>query len=282
MFSKRMILVAVVVILVTANIILLTITGKYVRTPGGPGRGALALVSPFQKALVGGVRSVSAIWHQYFFLVSTADENRKLKQELAEARQQMAVCDETTIAVDRLRRLLAFSEQGPYPLIAAEVVGKDPSPWSRTLIVDKGTRHGAQKGFAVVVPDGIVGVITESSGGFSRVLLLVDPNSAVDALVQETRARGIVKGTGSGPCDFDYVLRKDAVSIGDMVISSGLDGVFPKGLPVGRVSDVMRMRAGIFQKITVTPDVNFDTLEAVFIIPQSPPDPALLLAPDTP
>jgi rod shape-determining protein MreC len=118
----------------------------------------------------------------------------------------------------------------------------------------------------VVIPEGIVGVVIEASGRFAKVLLLTDPNSAVDALVQHTRARGIVKGGGADYCVFDYVLRKHEISVGDMVVSSGLDGVFPKGLRIGRISEIVRQNAGIFQKVSVTPYVDFDILEEVFVI----------------
>jgi len=108
--------------------------------------------------------------------------------------------------------------------------------------------------------------VVEASGRYAKVLLLIDPNSAIDALVQRTRARGIVKGGGAGYCVFDYVLRKHEINVGDTVVSSGLDGVFPKGLRVGRVSEIVRLNAGIFQKVSVTPYVNFEVLEEVFII----------------
>ena len=151
-------------------------------------------------------------------------------------------------------------------MIAAQVVGKDPSPWSKTIIVDKGNRAGIGQGAPVVIPEGIVGVVVEASARSSKVLLLIDPNSAVDALVQRTRARGIVKGGGAGYCLFDYVLRKHNISVGDTVVSSGMDGVFPKGLPVGRISEIVRLNAGIFQKVSLTTSVDFEILEEVFII----------------
>lgn len=264
-----MVLVAVVITLVTVNIILLTLTGKYTHAPGGLGRGTMVVVSPFQKALSTIVQSAKSVWYQYFFVVSTAEENQRLKKELAEIRGKLNYCDEAIIATSRLRRLLDFTEEIRHPMISAQVVGRDPSPWSKTIIVDKGMRHGVRQGLPVVVPEGIVGVVTDASGRFSKILLLIDPNSAVDGLVQTTRSRGIVKGTGENHCEFDYVLRKDTVDIGDVVVSSGLDGVFPKGLRVGRISEVMRMDAGIFQKVTLTPDVDFDVIEEVFIISQT-------------
>jgi len=266
MFSKRMILVALVIVLVAVNIILLTITGKHTQAPSGLGRGALVIVSPFQKQFTAFFDSVKDTWNQYFFLVSKAKENQRLKKALGQSLEQLNRYSETEIANDRLRHLLGFEKEIPRPMIAAQVVGKDPSAWSKTIIVDKGTRDSVRQGAPVVIPEGIVGVVVEASARYAKVLLLTDPNSAVDALVQQTRARGIVKGGGADYCVFDYVLRKHEISVGDMVVSSGLDGVFPKGFRVGRISEIVRQNAGIFQKVSVTPYVDFEILEEVFII----------------
>ncbi len=266
MFSKRMILIAVVILLVAVNIILLTITGKHTHTPSGIGRGALVVVAPFQRELTTFMQSVKGIWNQYFSLVAASQENQRLKRELAQRLEQLNTCSETGLANERLRHLLGFGPEVSHPMIAAQVVGKDPSPWSKTVIVDKGTRDDVREGAPVVIPEGIVGVVVEAAGNYAKVMLLIDPNSAVDALVQETRARGIVKGGGADYCMFDYVLRKHAISVGDTVVSSGLDGVFPKGLRVGRISEIVRQNAGIFQKVSVTPYVDFDILEEVFVI----------------
>ncbi len=266
MFSKRMILVAVVIVLIAVNIILLTITSKHSQTPSGLGRGALVVVSPFQKQFNNFVQSVKGIWNQYFYLVFTAKENQRLKKALAKSMRQLNRCAESELANDRLRHLLGFEEEVPWPMIAARVVGKDPSPWSKTVIVDKGTEDGVRQGAPVVIPEGIAGVVVEASHRYAKVLLLIDPNSAVDALVQQTRARGIVKGGGADYCVFNYVLRKHEIGVGDTVVSSGLDGVFPKGLRVGRIAEIVRLNAGIFQKVSVTPYVDFEILEEVFII----------------
>ncbi len=266
MFSKRMVLVAVVIVLVAVNVILLTITGKHAHAPAGLGRGALILISPYQKQVTAFLQSVKDVWNQYFFLVAAAEENRQLKKALGEHLQQLNQCSETRLANHRLRHLLGFEDEIPRPMVAAQVVGKDPSPWSKTLIVDKGTEDGVRRGLPVVVPEGIVGVVVDASAHAAKVLLLIDPNSAVDALVQQTRAGGIVKGGGADYCIFDYVLRKHDISVGDTVVSSGLDGIFPKGLRIGRISEIVRQNAGIFQKVSVTPYVDFEILEAVFII----------------
>jgi rod shape-determining protein MreC len=261
-----MIMIAVVILLVAVNVILLTITGKQTRAPSGLGRGALIVVAPFQKQVSAFVQSVKDIWNQYFFLVSAAKESQRLKKELGQLIQELNNCSETDLANDRLRHLLGFEPDTQRPMIAAQVVGKDPSSWSKTVIVNKGVQDGVRQSDPVVIPEGIVGVVIEVSARYAKVLLLIDPNSAVDALVQQTRARGIVKGGGAGYCVFDYVLRKHTISVGDTVVSSGLDGVFPKGLRIGRISEIVRLNAGIFQKVSLTPYVDFEILEEVFII----------------
>lgn len=266
MFSKRMILVVVVIALVALNVILLTIAGKQTQPPAGLGRIAIIVLGPFQQHLSAVVQSVKDVWNHYFFLVYTAQENQRLKIELGQLLQQLNQCTEIKLANDRLRHLLGFEDAVARPMIPARVVGRDPSPWSKTIVVDKGLSDGVHPGAPVVIPEGVVGLVVEASGRYAKVLLLIDPNSAIDALVQRSRARGVVKGGAGSYCVFDYVLRKHDVSVGDTVVSSGLDGVFPKGLRVGRVSEVVRLNAGIFQHVSVTPYVNFDVLEEVFII----------------
>lgn len=261
-----MILLAVVILLIAANIILLTISGKRSQAPTGLGRGALILVYPFQKQLTEMVQSIKDVWNQYFFLVYTETENRRLKTALGQRVEILNSCVEMELENDRLRHLLRFEDVYKSPMTAARVVGRDPSSWSKTVIVDKGTHDGVRKAAPVVIPEGIVGVVIEVSTRNAKVLLLIDPNSAVDALVQQTRARGIVKGGGAEYCIFKYVLRKHEISVGATVVSSGLDGVFPKGLRVGRVSEIVRLNAGIFQKVLVTPTVDFEILEEVFIL----------------
>ena len=205
MLSKRMILVAVVIVLVAVNVILLTITGKHTQAPSGLGRGALVIVSPFQQQFTAFFQSVKNIWNRYFFLVSTAEENQELKAALGQSLQQLNRCAETELANGRLRHLLGFEEEVPQSMIAARVVGRDPSAWSKTVIVDKGTRDEVRQGAPVVIPEGIAGVVVEASARYAKVLLLIDPNSAVDALVQQTRARGIVKGGGGDYCNLHTI-----------------------------------------------------------------------------
>ena len=151
-------------------------------------------------------------------------------------------------------------------VVAAEVIGKDPSAWFKTVIIDKGKADGLQKGLPVVLPRGIAGQVIEVSDHYSKVMLIIDRNSAVDALVQRSRARGIIKGASADKCRFEFVLRKNDVQLGDTVVASGFDGVYPKGLRIGQISDLSERNSDIFYEITVTPFVDYEKLEEVLVI----------------
>jgi rod shape-determining protein MreC len=266
MFSKKMVVIVGVIVMMAVNIILLSVFNRRYISFYRPGRVAVSVIAPFQKASSKSIRFLRDIWHHYFFLVHAAKENDNLKKALDKEFEQNIRYEEIKLANSRLRSLLNFEKTMTDHVLSAEVIGKDPSPWFKTVLIDKGKEDGVARGMAVVVHKGIAGQVTEVSSNYSKVLLIIDPNSAVDALVQRDRARGIIKGDAAGQCLFKYVLRKHDIAIGDIVVSSGLDGVFPKGLAVGQVSDVFKPKAGIFQEVTVTPYVDFEKLEEVLVV----------------
>ncbi|MBW2193847.1 MAG: rod shape-determining protein MreC [Deltaproteobacteria bacterium] len=265
MFSKKMWMIVGVFVFIAVNIIVLSVTSR--RYPSsGLGRTAVSFVAPFQEIVTASIRSLKDVWRHYFFLVSVAKENDDILKTLRVAIETNNQCNETYLSNFRLRNLLDFQKSIAQRVTAAEVIGIDPSPWFKTIIINKGSADGLEKGMPVVVPEGITGQITDVAHGYSKVLLMVDQNSAVDAIVQRTRARGIIKGESLGRCLFKYVLRKYDVKVGDTVVSSGLDGVFPKGLRIGHVSGVIRPNSGIFQEVTVTPYADFEKLEEVLVL----------------
>jgi len=266
MLSRKMAIIAGVVFLFAVNVIVLSVMAKHRQPVSGIERAALFITAPIQTAFHHVVKWTNNLWRQYFFLVFTAKENENLKEVLKLALEKNRWHTEIESSNARLRKLLDFQEATSYKMIAAEVVGKDPSPWFKTIVVNKGAAKGVLKGLPVVTPEGIVGQVIESASGYSKVMLIIDQNSAVDALIQRTRARGIIQGESGGGFNFKYVLRKEDVRVEDRVVSSGLDGVFPKGFDLGHVSGVVRPMAGMFQVVTVLPSVDFDKLEEVFII----------------
>lgn len=267
MFSKKMAMVIGLFALVTFSILSLSLSSRQPYPAYGPGRVAIALVAPFQNAIVGTTRFFRGIWEHYFFLVTVQEENERLFREnrALDAIQHKYL--ETAAMNDRMRELLGLLKKIEQPAVAALVVGKDPSPWFQTVMVDKGTGDGIGKGDPVINAQGIVGIVVDITAHYAKVMLITDPNSAVDAVVQDSRARGIVKGGAAGYCVFNYVLRKHQVAVDDLVVSSGMDMVFPKGLPVGRVATIVKQDAGIFQDVTLAPAVDFERLEEILIIP---------------
>ena len=260
-----MVLIVGVIILITVNVILLSFTSKSQST-FGLGRVGLSLVSPFQELVSRSIRFTRDIWEHYFFLVSVAHENENLRKSLNQFVGKSNQWHEIDLANSRLRDLLNFQKAPTNKVVAAEVIGKDPSSWFKTVIIDKGKSDGLQKGLPVVLPTGIVGQVIETAGHYSKVMLVTDRNSAVDALVQRSRARGIIKGESADQCRFEFVLRKHDVQIDDTVIASGLDGVYPKGLRIGRVADISQRNSDIFYEITVAPFVDYEKLEEVLVI----------------
>lgn len=265
MFSKRVLIIVGVVIFIIANIIILTISGGRQATQGF-GRVALFIVAPFQGFVSDTIRQSNRIWVTYFSLASTAQENATLKRSLRESRAQYEQLREIELSNLRLRKLLDFKASLADRAIAAEVIGTDPSQWFKAIIINKGRSDGLKKGLPVVVPEGIAGQVTDVGPYYAKVMLIIDRNSAVDALVQRTRARGIIKGESTGQCLFQFVLRKEDVQLGDRIVTSGLDGVFPKGQPVGVVSGVLKRSSGIFQEVSVKPFIDFEKLEEVLVV----------------
>ena len=266
MFSKKMVMIIGVIVLIAVNIILLSVFNRTYISYYRPGRIAISLIAPFQKASTSSIRFVRDIWRHYFFVVNVAKENDNYQKALNKAFENNIQLKEFELSNSRLRNLLNFKKTITDRVLSAEVIGKDPSPWFKTVLIDKGENDGVETGMAVVVPKGIAGQVTDVSANYSKVLLIIDHNSAVDALVQNDRARGIIQGGAAGQCLFKYVLRKHDIKIGDIVVSSGLDGVFPKGLAVGYVSAVIKPKSGIFQDVTVSPYVDFEKLEEVLIV----------------
>jgi len=266
MFSKKMVMIIGVIVLIAVNIILLSVFNRRYISYYKPGRIAISLIAPFQKASTSSIRFIRDVWRHYFIMVNVVKENDNYQKALNKAFEDNIQLKELKLSNSRLRNLLNFEKTITDRVLSAEVIGKDPSPWFKTVLIDKGKNDGVETGMAVVVPKGIAGQVTDVSANYSKVLLIIDHNSAVDALAQNDRARGIIKGGMAGQCLFKYVLRKHDIEIGDIVISSGLDGVFPKGLAVGYVSAVFKPKSGIFQEVTVTPYVDFEKLEEVLIV----------------
>lgn len=226
----------------------------------------LELFGPFQQGLEKGFRFCSGAWERYLFLVNLSEENRMLREIVQEQRKEITDLAEERLENRRLRALLGFRRTVPRPLLPAQVVGKDVSGWFHTLTIDRGRQDGIEQGMAVLSVQGLVGQVMETSANFSRVLLITDPNSAVAAVVQRTRARGIAEGRGVKGCVLKYVHRSEDVAPGDPVLASGLDGVYPRGSVIGTVVRVRRKETELFQEVEVYPSADFNKLEEVLVL----------------
>jgi rod shape-determining protein MreC len=202
----------------------------------------------------------------YFFLVEVKKKNVALKSDVEKLKARIDELRELDITNKRLEKLLDFKKNLKDELISAQVISRGASSWLNTIIVDKGKNDGIIPGLAVVTERGIIGHTLNTSNNYSQVLLIVDKNSAVDVINQRSRAKGIVKGYKNNLCRIDYVLSKEDVNISDIVITSGMDGIFPKGLLVGEVIDIAKNRNALFLNAVLKPFVDFDKLEEVLII----------------
>jgi len=251
--------------LVLTLVLMLIVTAVGRQEFNAPHKLALEIIGFVQSGVAKCTGYVQSIGRGYRELINVREENRRLREELKKYKAAMATYQEAVATNVRLAKLLELKEGLPPPTITARIIGKDPSQWFKTIIIDRGSSDGVERGMPVVTVEGIVGQVMNTSPHYAKVLLANDPNSAVDALVQKNRVQGIIKGDGKGFILY-YVLRNNEVHQGDVIVTSGLGGVFPKGLPIGTVTKVIKTRRGMFQKIEVEPAVDFSQLEYVIIV----------------
>jgi rod shape-determining protein MreC len=227
---------------------------------------AVEIAAPFQRLFTGTVSLVRDIWRNYFFLVQTRQENLLLKRRIDLLEIENSKYQELLLANQRLRNLLRFQENTNESLLAARVIGWDSSRLYKSIILDKGKSDGLTGKMAVVNSEGVVGRIVSISPNYAQALLITDQNSAIDGLVQSSRARGMLKGGGSGGCYFDYVIKTCEIETGDRIVTSGLGGIFPKGLSLGTVKEINDSPNMLFKEVRVIPAVDFSKLEEVLIV----------------
>ncbi len=224
----------------------------------------VAAIDPFERSLRGMVDLSTNAWNTYSELWHAQEENRQLHIELASAQAQIQQLSEQAVASERLRSLLDFKKQLPFQTAAAEVIGSSPGDSSNAVFIDKGSNDGLSKDLAVITPQGIIGKIVAIYPRTSQVLLLTDPSSGVGVTVAQIRVQGILKGNSRNLCRIQYVMNEEPIKPGDVVLSSGLDQVFPKGLPVGTVVEVSD--GNIYRNITVKPAVDLSRVEEVLVV----------------
>jgi rod shape-determining protein MreC len=218
-------------------------------------------------AATGGVRSW---WQNYFALQQVRAENEQLKRQLGDL--QVRLQQERGLAEQSqsLQKLLDLKSSTALSTTAANVIAGGASPEFRTITIDKGSGDSVHPDMAVLAPAGVVGRVIQPSGRAAKVQLLIDRNAAAGALVERTRAQGVVIGTGADELRMDYVAGTADVKAGDVVVTSGIDGIYPKGFVIGQIQSVRR-GSGQYSAIVIKPAVDFTSLEAVLIVLTPPP-----------
>jgi len=237
---------------------------------GGTGRaGELVTiaVTPVQSLLVRIHRGALNLWANYVDWKSVRRDNATLREENEHLRVQALQAGETREENARLRRLLVLKDRLPLATLAGEVIGREAGGWVRSLTVNRGRGDGISQQTPVIVPDGLVGRVVQVHRGAAVVQLLNDPASTVGAVVQRTRTAGLVEGDAGGTVRFKFMARDGAsVAPGDLVVTSGLGTLFPKGLPVGRVIKIEDKGSALFHFAVLAPAVDFSRVEEVLLV----------------
>jgi rod shape-determining protein MreC len=221
--------------------------------------------SEVQRGLSGGFLGIRRVWSGYIGLRHLKVENDALKRDLAAA--QVSVQEQRALA-DRTRgleRLLELREHLTLNTVAAQIIGAAATPDFRTLTIDKGTRDGVRGDMSVIAPAGIVGRLVVPSRRSAKVQLLIDRNAAAGAIIERTRAQGVVVGGGDDRLRMEYVSEVFDIVVGDVVMTSGIDGIYPKGFIIGTVESIERA-GGAYKRITIKPAVDFSSLEEVLVV----------------
>ena len=222
-------------------------------------------VSPFERAGSYGFGWFRDVWHSYFALRSAKKDREDLRRENDALKLRIAQLEGKAAETDRLAALLHFRQsQSDVPMVAARVIGASAGPGSLSVEIDRGEKDGIRRDMGVITPDGVVGKVSEAYGNTSQVLLLTDKTSGVGAMLAVSRIQSPVGGLGESLVTMKYVPNDDDVSVGEHVITSGMDRIFPRDLPVGTVTEV---KAGVdFKRIRIKPAANLEKLEEVLVL----------------
>lgn len=222
-------------------------------------------VSPFERAGSYGFGWFRNIWRHYFALQNTTKENEQLRRDNDALKLQIAQIQGKAAEADRLAALLNFRQShADVPMIGARVIGTSPGTASLTIELDRGERDGIRRNMGVITPDGVIGKVIEAYPNTSQVLLLTDKDSGVGAMLADSRIQSPVGGLGEPLLSMKYVPNDDTVNLGDRVITSGMDRIFPRDLPVGTIAEIKP--GNPFKQIRIKPAANLERLEEVLVL----------------
>jgi len=225
----------------------------------------VSAVSPVERSGAWGIGKVRDAWRHYFALSDTARQNEQLRRENGELKLEIMQLQGKSAEAVRLAALLNFKQkQNKVPMVVARVIGSSADPNSNVIYLDQGQRDGIRRNMGVITPEGVVGKVLESYRDASQVLVLTDRDSGVGAMIADSRIQSPVGGTGEPLLNMKYVGNDDEVAVGSRVVTSGMDRIFPKDLPVGIITQVKP--GGQYKQIRVKPSANLEKLEEVIVL----------------
>jgi len=212
------------------------------------------------------MRRVREYYDLYIDVIHAKKEVIELRKKMDALYLECARLREMERENIKLRKILELSEKNTYRMTVAQVVGEDVKSWHKCIIIDKGTDSGIRERMAVISPRGLVGQVMEANRKSSKIMVINDTNSAIDVYVEGKEIRGIAEGSGFSTLKLKYVKKNEEPEIGDRLITSGKDGIYPKGIPLGIVVNVDRKKGGIFLDIDVVPFANYRVLDQVIVL----------------
>jgi len=265
---------AIVVLLLAVPFFVLKANMKSPESQSAMDRAILRVSAPVEVAAAALARGMGGVWDDYVYLGDVKQDNERLGYDNARLREQVHALERAQVENRQLRRLLQLKDSIPGESVSAQVVGKDFTEFFRVtrLVLDKGARD-VRPHIPVVSPDGVVGAVLHVTGDMVDVQLAVDAAFGVDVEDERTRARGFVRGTGDPArygCKVEMVDSRDEVEIGDLLVTSGKGRWFPKGIPVARVTKVLKRELGRDQDVDAAPTVDFSRLDSVLVLATPP------------
>lgn len=209
-----------------------------------------------------GVKNTTAM---YLNLINIKKENSALRLLNSELTAQINQKTEIELENNRLRDLLNFKQNSKMELAAAKIIGRDLLPDHSTVTINKGSREGIKPGMAVITPQGVLGYVYKSTNLTSHILLISDRFAVIDGIIQRTRAQGVIEGKGKGRCGLDFIERAGDVNVGDVIVTGGLDNIFPKGLPIG-VVDTIEKKTNMLTTVEIKTSVDPYKSEEIFVV----------------
>jgi rod shape-determining protein MreC len=194
------------------------------------------------------------------------DEYLAVRKQNEELKARLATLEEAKLENERIRELVKFAQSQDYNTIGARVIGRPADSWERSVLIDRGQRDGVKLGAAVIAAGGLVGQVIEVTAGSSKVRLITDSGSGVAVLVQRTRGEGVVRGSVEGKLNLDFVSKDKVPTKGDVLVTSGMGGAFPKGVVVGEVTEVAAPQADLFPRVIAVSRVAIDRIEEVLVL----------------